>query len=100
MRDEIQEGKDWIEETIKQCSSVDVEIEWEVNDDFGPPGPSGIRNVKSFYRVAVITPKGQRGTERISPAGIEDCGDDKELGVRRQVRQQILGLLARLGIAN
>ncbi len=103
MPDEIQEGKDWIEETIKQCSSVEVEIEWAVDDDLGPPSPSGQRNVKSFYRVAVIMPEGQRGTERISPEDIEECGEecneDRKARARHRVRRQVLGLLHRLGIA-
>ncbi len=106
MLDDIKEGQDWIEETIRQSSSVDVEIRWELDDDFGPPDapdPSGKRSVKAFYRVAIVTPEGQRGTERIRHGDIEECGeecaDDRKAKARHRVRRQVLGLLLRLGIA-
>ncbi len=97
MRNEIQDGKNWIEATIKQCSSVDVEIEWI--DDFGPPGPVGIRNIPPFCRVAVTTPDGQRDIERIPREDIRDCAHDQNAEVRQRVEQQILKLLSCLGIA-
>ena len=99
MLDETKRGQKWIEETIKQSSSVDVEIQWALDDDWGPPRPSGLSIVKPFYRVAVVTPEGQRGTERIRRGDIEDCAYDHNAEVRQRVGQQLLNLLRRLGIA-
>jgi hypothetical protein len=92
MRDETKQGQEWISELIQQASSVDVKIEWAQDDDVGPP-------VKPFYRVAVETPEGNRGSERIRTTDIDGCADEKNAEVRARVGQQIMGLLHRLGIA-
>ncbi len=95
MPDEIKQGQDWIEEAIRQSSSVDVEIQWAEDDDGGPPDAS---KLNSFYRVVVVTPEGSRATERIPASDIEDCAHDNNAAVKQRVGQKILGMLRRIGI--
>ncbi len=75
-------GKKWIAKKIRECASVDVQIEWKE------------------YRVAVDTPEGRRDTERFSRGDIGDCYVYHNTEVRQRVEQKILNLLNRLGIAN
>ncbi len=97
--EETKQGQEWIEAILKQSSSVDVEIHWAENDDWGSPDDSGIRGVRLFWRIAVVTPEGQQDTERIRREDIDDCADDDCVEVRNRVGQQVLGLLRRLGVA-
>ncbi len=94
MPDEIKQGQDWIEEAIRQSSSVEVEIQWADDDGGEAQGASG----QGFYRVVVVTPEGSRATERIPASDIEDCAHDNNAAVRQRVGQKILGMLRRIGI--
>ena len=60
MPDKFKQGQEWIEEAIRQSSSVEVEIQWAEDEDRGPPDVSGTSKIKSSYRVVVVTPEGSK----------------------------------------